>query len=269
MAVISSRGIEIVYQDVGAGLPIVLGHAFLCDGTMWRYQLPDLAARYRVLVPDLRGHGRSGPAERSFSLYDLVEDAVAVLDAARVERAVWCGLSIGGMVAMRAALVRPDRVAALVLLDTDAGAEKPVPRAKLRAMGLGVRTVGVGPFVPTIARMMFGATTRRERAELVDAWERTVETMRVPSLLRCLDAILRRDSVLERLPEIEVSALVVVGEEDRTLPPGVARRIHERLRRSRFEVVAGAGHLAALERPEPVTRAILEFVDGLGLAEAR
>jgi pimeloyl-ACP methyl ester carboxylesterase len=185
---------------------------------------------------------------------------VAVLDQLGIERAIWCGLSIGGMVALRAALTCPERVSGLMLLDTDAGAETALRKVKYRAMGAGARAVGIGPFLPSVTRLMFGAATRRRQPELVGEWKREFAGVHVPSILRGLDALVRRDSLLERLGGIDVPALVLVGKDDRSLPPPVSRRIHASLPNSTFTVIAGAGHLSALEQPAAVTGAMLSFL---------
>lgn len=260
MAVVDSQGIRIFYEEYGAGTPVVLGHSFLCSGSMWHNQVPDLARQCRVVNVDLRGHGRSGPVEGPFSLTDAVEDVIAVLDDCRIDRAVWCGLSIGGMVALRAGLTRPERVAGLILLDTDAGAETWARRVKYRAMGALARIAGVRPLSGEISRLMFGRTTQRRNPGLVRAWQNELVSMHVPSMLRVLQALIRRDSVVDRLSAIAVPAAVIVGREDASLPPRLARRIHEGLPGSTFVEVPEAGHLCALERPEFVTRTILDFL---------
>lgn len=260
MAIAEHQDQQIFFDDVGSGAPVVLGHSFLCTGEMWREQIRVLANKYRIINPDLRGHGRSGPVYRPFSLYDAVEDVIAVLDLLRIERAVWCGLSIGGMVAIRAALTHPDRVAALILLDSDAGSETLLRKLKYWAMGLGTRTIGIRPFLSAIARLMFGSTTRRQNPTLVKEWRSVFASVDVPSALNCLDALIDRDSVVPRLPEIKVPSLVMVGEEDRSLPPALARRLHEGLRDSTLKVVRGAGHLSALEQPTLVNEAITGFL---------
>lgn len=260
MTVIHQRDTEIFFEDAGSGPPIVLGHSFLCSGGMWRAQVPALAAGFRIINPDLRGHGQSGHVLQPFSLYDAASDVIAVLDHLGIERATWCGLSIGGMVALRAALAYPDRVAGLVLLDTDAGPETAWHKVKYHAMGAGVRVAGMRPLLPAIARLMFGATTRRENPALVREWRREFAKVHVPSALRCLDALMQRDSLLDRLPEIRVPALVLVGDEDRSLPVALSRRIHDRLPHSTFQVIPGAGHLSALERPTEVNEELLEFL---------
>lgn len=261
MAVVHSQGLEIFFEDVGTGTPVVLGHSFLCSGKMWREQVPALVGRFRVINPDLRGHGRSSEVNRPFSLYDAVSDVVAVLDRLGIGKAIWCGLSIGGMVALRAALTCPERVSALILLDTDAGAEAALRKLKYLAMGAGARAVGISPFLSSIARLMFGATTRRHKPTLVTEWNKEFAGVHVPSVLRCLDALMRRDSLLARLGRIGVPALVLVGEEDRSLPPPLSRRIHDLLRCSTFSVISAAGHLSALEQPAAVNHAILTFLE--------
>ena len=261
MALVENQGVAIFFEDVGAGAPVVLGHSFLCSGKMWREQVPALARKFRVINLDLRGHGRSGEVKRSFSLYDVVSDVVAVLDRLSIEKAVWCGLSIGGMVALRAALTRPQRVSGLILLDTDADAETAIRKLKYYAMGVGTRLLGVGPFLPSIVRLMFGATTRRQNRALVNEWKREFSGLQVPSVLRGLEALMRRDSLVARLEEVRVPALVLVGEEDRSLPPVLSRRIHAFLRGSTFVEIPAAGHLSALEQPAQVTEAILGFLE--------
>lgn len=260
MAVVQNQGLEIFFEDSGAGPPVVLGHSLLCSGKMWREQVPALGTKFRVINPDLRGHGRSGHVTRPFSLYDALSDVIAVLDQLSIERATWCGLSIGGMVALRAALTRPERVAGLILLDTDAGPETGLRKLKYRAMGAVARVAGLGPFLPSIARLMFGATTRRLTPTLVSEWKRQFASLHVSSVRHCLEALMRRDSLLGRLHLIDVPALVLVGEEDRSLPPPLSRRIHDRLRHSTFGLIPAAGHLSSLERPAPVTDAILRFL---------
>ena len=260
MAFVQSQGLDVFFEEIGTGPPVVLGHSFLCSGKMWREQVPALSSRFRVINPDLRGHGRSGEVNGPFSLYDAISDVVAVLDSLRIERAVWCGLSVGGMVALRAALTCPERVSGLILLDTDAGAETTLRKLKYLAMGAGARAVGLNPFLSTITRLMFGATTRRQNPALVNEWKEEFAGMHVPSALRCLEALMRRDSVLAHLGGIRVPTLVLVGEEDQSLPPPLSRRMHELLRDSTFSVIPAAGHLSALEQPTRVTSAILSFL---------
>jgi pimeloyl-ACP methyl ester carboxylesterase len=261
MPTVRRAGLDIHYTAWGEGRPIVLGHSFLCSGEMWAPQVEPLAAAgYRVINVDARGHGKSGRIDSDFTLYDMVDDVLAVLDDLGIERAIWAGLSIGGMVALRAALVVPQRVEALILLDTDAGPESAWKRFKYSVLGTIARTAGLGPVLPLVMPLMFGSTTRRLRPDLVAEWRERFSRVHVPSILRMLRALQDRDDVVPRLPEIAVPALVVVGEEDVSLPPVHSRVLARGLSGSRLVEVPGAGHLSALERPEAVTAAMLEFL---------
>ncbi len=263
MPTVEHQGLRIHFDDLGSGPAMVLGHSFLCSGEMWAPQISRLAEARQVVNVDYRGHGRSGRVERPFTLYDLVDEVVAVLDHLQIERAVWAGLSIGGMVALRAALTAPERVSGLILLDSHAGAEGLWKKLKYRAMGWGARLVGFRPFLPAVLPLMFGRTTLGVNRTLVETWKEKFAAMDLPSMFHALEALVRRDSVVARLGEIRVPALVLVGEEDRSLPVADAEEIHAGLPDSRLVVIPKAGHLSTLEQPQAVTEAMLEFLDGL------
>jgi len=261
MPEVENQGIRIHYEVRGQGVPLVLGHSFLCSGAMWEPVLGTLAERARAINVDLRGHGRSGPVAEPFELEDVVGDQLAVLDALGIEKAVWAGLSVGGMVALRAALAAPDRVSGLILLDTHAGAERPLKRLQYGFMGRVARVAGMTPVMSFVLKKMFAATTLRENPALVAEWRQRFAGVDRPSIVRNLQALSRRRSVEERLGEIEVPALVIVGEEDASLPPRLSQRIAEGLPDAALVVVPRAGHLSTLERPEEVGVAMAAFLD--------
>ena len=239
---------------------VLLGHSFLCSGEMWAPQVAALSSSYRLINVEWPGHGRSGPVTRAFSLEDLAEHIVVLFDHLKIERAVWAGLSIGGMVALRAALARPDRVDGLVLLNTTAGDDGLGAKIRFRIMGLMARLFGIGPLMPSVLSLMFGATTRRERTDLVAAWRSRFAAADVPSLLLTLDALMSRQSLLPRLPTIDMPALVMVGEEDTALPPEHSRAIAARLPRATLDIVPKTGHLSTLEQPDVVNAAMSAFL---------
>ncbi len=254
---------RIFYDEKGSGPAIVLGHSFLCSGDMWEKQVPALVDSYRLINLDYRGHGQSGTIDHDFDVYDLLDDTLAILDELEIEQAVWLGLSTGGFVALRAALKVPERVRGIVVCDASAAAEPFYPRFKYRTLGLGARLVGMRPFIPAVAPIMFGRTTLQENPELVEEWTPTFLSLELPSVLRFLKAIITRDSLLDRLSDIAVPTLVVVGEEDRGQPVPRARQIAEGIPGARLEIIPRAGHLSALEQPEAFNSVLLEFLSGL------
>ncbi len=261
MPFLEHNGLSLHYEEIGSGPPILLGHSFFCSGEMWRHQVPELAESHQVVTLDYRGHGRSSPLREDLDVYDLVGDMMALLDHLGIEQAVWAGLSVGGMTAMRAALRYPERVRALILIDTDADAERAWIKIKNRPMGSATRLVGLRPFLPAVVRGMFGSTTCRENRQLVEEWKSRFATADLESMRRFMAMLMHRDSVVSRLGEIQIPALVIVGAEDRALPPPLSRQIAAGLPDSSLVEIPRAGHLCTLEQPEAVTVAMLDFLE--------
>jgi len=251
---------SIHFEEQGSGRAILFAHSYLCSGAMWAAQASVLAGSYRTINVDLRGHGRSSPAAPGLSVDDLVDDHLAVLDELGVERAVWAGLSLGGMIALRAALVAPERVSALILADTSAAAEPTMVSLRYRAMGLGTRLAGIDLFMRRILALMFGPTTRQQQPDLVEEWRQRLAGVHVPSTLNLMKPLFGRDSILDRLNEIRVPSLVLVGEEDRAQPPARSREIANGLPNAELVIVPEAGHLSAVEQPEVVTEVMRDFL---------
>ncbi len=255
-------GRRIHYQVRGSGPPVVLAHSFLCSIAMWEPQIAALEASWTLIAVDARGHGESDPADGPYTLWDAAEDHLAVLDAVGVERAAWAGLSMGGMAGLRAALRHPDRVAGLVLVDSTGSAQTWYIRARYRAMSVVANLVGVKPLMPAVLPLMFGATARREQPELVARWRASFTGLHVPSMIHGIDAIRLRDELGPRLAEIRCPTVVIVGLEDRALPPSLSRKLAAGLGCECVEI-PGCGHLSAQEQPEAVTAAMRRFLEGL------
>ncbi len=255
-----------LFVDVaGEGPPLVLWHSLLCDGAMWRHQIAALRESHRLVNIDAPGHGRSAPTVRGYTMDDCVRAGVAVLDDLSIERAVWCGLSWGGMVGMRLAVRFPERLAGLVLMDTSARRENPVKKPGYRVLAAIARTLGPmrllsAPILP----LFLTARTRTEQPELAEDFVETLMRMDPASLGHAVDAvILDRDDVSGELGRIDVPTLIVVGEEDRATPPAESEHLARLIPRARLVRVPGAAHLSCLEQPERVNAELERFLAGL------
>jgi pimeloyl-ACP methyl ester carboxylesterase len=269
MPTIVRDGARVAWDAAGDGPAVLLGHSLLCDGRMWEPVLPWLQPGRRLLNVDARGHRRS-TAPRAFTLEDLARDWLAVLDREGVSRAVLCGLSMGGMTALRVALLAPERVAGLVLLDTSAGPQPPADRVRFRLLAAAVRFVGFRGFLfPPVHAAMFGRTTRRERPEIPAALEPRIREHRPRELVRAVRAVVERTDLRADLPRIAAPTLVVVGEEDAATPPANARRIAGGIPGAALETIPRTGHLSTLEAPEVVGPRVAAFLDGLGWGARR
>ena len=239
---------------------VVLLHSFLCSTQMWRGQSAELASKYRVLVLDMRGHGQSGPATTPHTMYHLMEDAIALLDHCKVSSAFWAGLSIGGMIALRAAITHPARVLGLILLDTHAGPETLSTKAKYALLAQLVRKNGVSSVVGPISKLMFGKTSFASRKELVTEWIEKFKSVDVDSVLCVRKALVQRDDVRTKIQKLTIPALVMCGTEDKALPIKYSKEISDLIPNSKLIEVPRAGHLLSLEEPSLVYEAMHEFL---------
>lgn len=263
MPMIRGASATLFYEDTGTGPAVLLSHSWQCDGRQWP-QVPALVeAGYRVLNLDNRGHGRSGPHRQRFTMWDMADDLIAVLDDADVDEAVLVGLSVGGFAALRAGLRHKSRVRALVLADTAAGRAAWRGRAEVAALGRLSLTPVRNLVVEVVVKQLFGPTARRHQPELVAEWRRRFLDQDPASMLAVIQSIMARDDVTSRLGEISAPTLVIVGEEDRD--PGVMASVSlaARIPGARLTVLPDTGHLAALEQSKAFESALLEFLAGL------
>jgi len=247
-------------EVTGAGSAIVFIHGFLCDTTLFSHQVATLEHSYRVLNIDIRGHGRSDSVDSPFTLYDLVDDVINVLDAQGVTNAIWVGLSMGGFVALRAAITRPDRVRALVLMGTEAGSQSPGKQLQDSALKWGLKILGPRLIVPSMVSIFLGKTTRKVNPVLFSAYRQLFLGMRVASICHCIDAVTHRDELLGRLSEIRCPTLVIAGDEDIAIPATKSRLMANGIAGAKLVVIHGAGHLCAAERPQAVNEAMSRFL---------
>ena len=258
-------GVEIGYDDVGAGIPVALLHGFPHNRALWAPQMGALVDRARCIAPDLRGFGESskhGP----FTIDQFADDVALLLRGLGIERAVVAGVSMGGYVAFAMWRRHPSLVRALVLADTRAGADSDEARAKRAELIDAARTRGSGAVADLQITGMLGRTTRANRPALIDQVHRMLESAGVDGIVGALEAMMARDDSTATLATIDVPTLVVVGQEDVLTPVREAELLHEGIRGSRLEVIEHAGHLSNLERPAAFNHVLSEFLAALDYA---
>lgn len=265
MPEITRDGARLVYDDDGSGPAVLFSHSWFCDARQWPQAAAVARAGYRVLNLDNRGHGRSGPHRERYTVWDVADDLIAVLDDAGEERAVLVGLSIGGFAGLRVALRHPSRVQALVLADSAAGTQSWSGRAKARALAPVYLTPARALVLPIVVRTLFGPTARRKQPDLIAEWRRRFVAQDPRSMVVALDAVVRRDDVTSELGRISQPTLVIVGEEERE--PGVSASVAmaSRIRGAQFVALPDTGHLSAIESPQRFEAVLLEFLGGLDI----
>lgn len=240
---------------------IVLLHALLFDGGMWRGQLDALAQLGRVIVVDAPGHGHS-EAARNFTLEEHADAVTDVLDELGIDRAVFIGLSWGGMCSMRVALRHPRRVVALGLVDTSAEGESPKTIRRARAFLAFFRYFGIPYrlFETQMAPFMYGRRALREKPELLAETYRRMMGFDREGVVWAFRAVVERSNVLSRVHEIHVPTLIVCGRNDRTTPLRRSKNLAAAIEGATFVVLEDIGHMTALEEPETITNLLVPFV---------
>jgi pimeloyl-ACP methyl ester carboxylesterase/acyl-CoA thioesterase FadM len=259
---VAANGAELSVEVRGDGLPVLFVHGFPLDRTLWRHQLAALAHCKRI-APDLRGAGASSVPADGYSMARYADDLVAVLDALNVPQAVVCGLSMGGYIAFELVRRHAARLKALVLADTRAEADSEEGRRTRDELVALAERDGAGAVAARMLPRVLARTTLEEQPELVSEVKAMMERCPVPGVVGALRAMRDRPDSTDALAAIAVPTLVLVGEEDEVTPPASARRMAAGIRGARFVSIPAAGHLAPLEQPLAVGRALAEFVDSL------
>lgn len=248
---------RLYFEDTGGPGPVVLfSHGFLLDHEMWQAQVEALKGRFRCITWDERSHGMSevhGP----FTHWDAAGDAMGLLDHLQIAQASLVGLSQGGFLSLRAALLFPKRVKSLVVLDTAVGVDPPEVVAGYRDFQRKWSELGpLGDLAKVNAELIFGPDY--DASLWLAKWR-----AKAPSLHdTAWDTVIGRDDISGRLGEIRCPSLVINGTQDQAFNMDVARAIAAGLGQCKGLVaIEGAYHCPAVTHPAPVNTAVLRFLN--------
>ena len=254
-------GPTVAYTDTEGDAPaVIFSHGFMLDRTMFEPQIEALRGDHRVIAWDHRGHGDTRDAGGTYTYWDSARDALALLDLLGIDSAVFAGMSQGGFVSLRAALLAPERVRALVLIDSQAGVENPEVAPLYEAMH--TQWVTDGPSEELVRTAV--SIILSEDPTLLDVWvpramARPQEALTPP--FRCL---MDRDDITDRLGEITAPALVIHGTADGAIPVERAEQLAAGLPNARpLVTVEGGAHASNVTHPAEVNAAIREFLASL------
>ena len=255
-----SGGADLYFEVDGAGPPVLLVHGYPLSGALWSDVVPHLARDHRVIVPDLRGHGRSEAVGR-VTMDDMADDLLAVLEAADESRpVVLVGMSMGGYVSLAFCRLHRDRVRALALVDSRAAADSAEAAENRRRTAEQVMREGsAAAIAEEMAGKLFTNDVDRDLREL---WRQRMADTPPAGVAAALRAMADRPDSTAFLRETDLPLLIVVGSEDRITPPEEARALAEAAGAT-LEVIEGAGHAAPAERPQEVAAALRRFLEAL------
>lgn len=257
---IKTNGIEMNYElSKEKDAPVVvLSHSLACSMVMWQPQLEVLESHFRVLRYDMRGHGKSEANEGAYTLEQLAADVIGLLDALELDRVHFVGLSIGGMIGQCLALNYADRLQTLALCDTAAiipEEAKPLFEERIRR----ARDQGMEALVEETLERWFTQPYLKQNSPEVERIRNQILATPVAGFIGCSKAILGLNYV-ERLSQIKLPTLIIVGEDDPGTPVAASEAIHKRIQNSKLVVLPSAAHLCNIEQTDAFNAALLPFL---------
>jgi 3-oxoadipate enol-lactonase len=254
------NGLQLAYDDVGSGSPVVLLHGYPFNRSLWNDQVVGLANRYRFVTPDLRGLGESEVADGVTTMDAMARDVASLTDVLNISRAIIGGLSMGGYVALAFYRNFPARVSALVLADTRAQADTEEAK-QIRAQQIEqVLAKGMSPIVDAMLPKLLSPETVSKRPEVVKRIRDMMFETKPAGAAAALRGMASRDDQTELLARIAVPTLILAGREDAITPLQDSERMHAGISGSRLVVIENAGHVSNVEQPEQFNQALAGFL---------
>lgn len=265
MPIAKLENLDIYYEIIGKGEPLVMIRGLGSNVDHWYEQAPVLSKKYQLLVFDNRGIARSSDPGGPFSSRDMANDTVALMEKVGIQSAHVLGYSMGGMVAQEMALNYPEKVNGLILVATDCGITQRI-KARPEASRLFSQMVALGTAEAKLAAAacLYAKQTFESKTEVIERHNEV--SMRFPAspdmMSRQWEAITQHDAC-GRLQNISSPTLTLTGSEDVLIPPENAKMMAEKIPDARTMAIDNGGHLFLIEQPQQFNTAVIEFLDGL------
>ncbi len=246
--------VDLFFEQAGQGIPLVLVHGYPLDHTTWQPVIPFLQTGVRVIVPDLRGFGKSPAADGVYSMDLLAGDVCALLDQLKIPRAVIIGHSMGGYVTLAFARLFPERLLGFGLVGSKTAADAPDKQAGRKEMAEAIQQRGMQV---AVERMLPSLTRDAGVAKQISGI--MLSTSVRAGAGASLGMAERADST-DLVSEMNVPALIVVGTDDPFSPLDAAHELVHRMKNARLVIIDGAGHMMMMEQPQTVAAGLNDFL---------
>jgi YbgC/YbaW family acyl-CoA thioester hydrolase len=256
------RGIAAAADVQGDGPAILFIHGFPLDRTMWRHLIATLTG-WRRIAPDLRGLGLSDVPEGRYTMADYADDLSGLLDVLHVERAVVCGISMGGYIAFELLRRHPERVAGLVLANTRAEPDDAQAKKRRDAMIKLVERGGPEAIIDQMLPKLLAPSSLTAMPQVVEHVRTMIAGNPKPGIIGALRAMRDRSDSTDLLPQVSVPTLVVAGREDQLLAAERSRMLADAIPGAQFTLIPEGGHVAPMEQPVATSRVVAEFLEAI------
>jgi len=258
------NNVMVSYDDVGEGnIPVIFLHGYPFDKTMWQLQVDFLKSSYRLIACDVRGFGKSTDEKDPLSIDLFGDDLIAFMDTLNINKAIVCGLSMGGFIALNAHQRFADRFEALILCDTQCIADTANVKEKRYQAIDEIESSGVGDFNEGFIKRVFHKNSLTTKKELVEQLRSVVFANSHYSICKGLVALAERSETCSTLNTITIPTLIICGREDEVTPLAQSEFMHSKIKGSVLRIIDNAGHVSNLEQPHQFNNHLLEFLRSL------
>jgi 3-oxoadipate enol-lactonase len=258
---INANGITMSFDDFGKGeTPIIFVHGFPFDKSSWAPQMAFMKRTQRVIAYDIRGFGGTNLGTIKPSMRVFADDLVKFMDNMGIPKAIVCGLSMGGYIALNAVQRYPERFKALILSDTQATADTEEAEKKRYQTIEQIKTDGLVVFTEGTLKNVFCADSRTHRKEVINQVKDVVLSTSPETIIATLTALAERADMTSSLKFITIPTLIICGKEDSMTPPNQAEALHIAIKNSRLHIIENAGHLSNLEQPAAFNTHLAGFI---------
>jgi len=252
---------ELFYTVEGKGPDVVLLHPFPSCHEFWFPLKDKLAAKHRLILPDLRGLGDSQVGDGDATMQKHAEDLAKLCDELKVEKAIFIGCSLGGYILFEFWRKFRERMMGLVLANTKASADNAEAKAARLQAAEQVLQHGPEAYIDSMLPKLLGEPAWRTRPDLVDKAKRTMMRSTAPGIAAVQRGMAERPDSTATLPRISIPTLILGGAADSLVPRQELEKMRAGIRNSTLQIVPKAGHLAAFEQPEEVAIVLMRFLD--------
>ena len=262
MPKISLENFDMAYEEHGIGTAILFIHGYLVNRFMWKPQIEDLKYRFRIIAPDLRGHGESSPVTGPYTMELLADDCAFLLEHLRVDQPIFvCGLSMGGYVAMAFARKYSHKLAGLILTSTRCGVDSPETRLNREKTAEMVKQEGLSTAIDPLLAKLMAPQNYQTKDFLVAEIRQMMEKTSINGVHGSLFGMRNRPDSREFLKTFKKPALIIHGGCDQLAPLLEAELTKSYLPQASLKIILEAGHLPNLEQPQIFNKLIKNFMN--------
>lgn len=256
--------VTICYDDLGVGTtPVIFIHGFPFDKSSWKPQMDFLQQHHRVIAYDIRGFGKStsGTDEADINLF--ADDLLAFMDLLEIQKAIVCGLSMGGYIVLNAVSRYAERFSAMILCDTQCIADTPEVKEKRKQSIDKINDGGLTEYTDGLITALFHKNTVTHKKEVVDEIRNVILSTRPEVITSALTALARRWETCSALPAMETPALILCGSDDKITTPEQAQYMMTCLPNAELHIINNAAHLSNLENANDFNKHLDKFLAGI------